>query len=88
MQAVDRVHRLGQTRPVETIRLVIKGSIEEHILEMQKEKADLAREALLDEGGSKISRKGTREMKKKMRLQDLQFLLRNNLGNGESAIDQ
>lgn len=32
-QAVDRVYRLGQTKPVQTVRFVIDGSIEDRMLE-------------------------------------------------------
>ena len=28
-QALDRVHRIGQTKPVTTIQYIVKGSIEE-----------------------------------------------------------
>lgn len=41
-QAIDRVHRLGQTRPVRTFQLVMKNSIEEKILELAKKKQQLA----------------------------------------------
>lgn len=41
-QAVDRVHRLGQHRPVETVQFIMKGSIEEKILELAKKKQQLA----------------------------------------------
>ncbi|KAJ6160833.1 hypothetical protein N7470_004229 [Penicillium chermesinum] len=41
-QAVDRVHRLGQKRPVRTIQFVMKRSIEEKILELAKRKQQLA----------------------------------------------
>ncbi|KAJ5084032.1 hypothetical protein NUU61_008611 [Penicillium alfredii] len=41
-QAVDRVHRLGQKRPVETIQFIMKGSIEEKILDLAKKKQQLA----------------------------------------------
>jgi SNF2 family DNA or RNA helicase len=41
-QAVDRVHRLGQTRPVETYQFIMKGSIEEKIQELAKKKQQLA----------------------------------------------
>jgi len=40
-QAVDRVHRLGQTRPTTVWRLVMEGSVEERTLEVQKEKRTL-----------------------------------------------
>ncbi|KAJ5173422.1 hypothetical protein N7492_006015 [Penicillium capsulatum] len=41
-QAVDRVHRLGQTRPVETVQFIMKESIEEKILDLAKKKQQLA----------------------------------------------
>ena len=28
-QALDRVHRIGQTRPVTAIRYIVRGSVEE-----------------------------------------------------------
>jgi len=37
-QAIGRVHRLGQKRNVEIIRLVMKDSVETRILEMLKKK--------------------------------------------------
>jgi SWI/SNF-related matrix-associated actin-dependent regulator of chromatin subfamily A3 len=44
-QAVDRVHRLGQTRPTTVWRMVVEGSIEERVLEIQAEKRRLVGEA-------------------------------------------
>lgn len=41
-QAVDRVHRLGQKRDVQTIQFVMKESIEEKIQELAKKKQRLA----------------------------------------------
>ncbi|OTB03299.1 hypothetical protein M426DRAFT_321866 [Hypoxylon sp. CI-4A] len=41
-QAVDRVHRLGQKRPVRTVRYIMQGSIEEKMLELQDKKKKLA----------------------------------------------
>ncbi|KAI0756790.1 SNF2 family N-terminal domain-containing protein [Daedaleopsis nitida] len=41
-QAVDRIHRLGQTRPVTTIKLIIENTIEARLLEVQKKKTELA----------------------------------------------
>lgn len=40
-QAIDRVHRIGQVRPVKTVRLIVKDSIEANMLEIQKRKAQL-----------------------------------------------
>ena len=34
-QAVDRAHRIGQTRPVTVSRLTIKGTVEDRILALQ-----------------------------------------------------
>ncbi|KAG2007765.1 hypothetical protein GB937_008264 [Aspergillus fischeri] len=41
-QAIDRVHRLGQTREVTTVQFIMKGSIEEKIFELAKKKQQLA----------------------------------------------
>jgi len=35
-------HRLGQTRPVTTIKFIIEDSIEAKLLEVQKKKTELA----------------------------------------------
>jgi superfamily II DNA or RNA helicase len=42
MQAVDRAHRIGQQRPVFAYRLIARGTVEEKILELQKQKRTLA----------------------------------------------
>jgi SNF2 family DNA or RNA helicase len=41
-QAVDRVHRLGQRRPVRTVRYIMRDSFEEKMLELQDKKVKLA----------------------------------------------
>ena len=41
-QAVDRAHRIGQTRPVFAYRLIASDTIEEKILELQRSKQALA----------------------------------------------
>lgn len=41
-QASDRTHRIGQTRPVTVLRLVTRGTIEEKILALHKEKRELS----------------------------------------------
>ncbi|KZT30723.1 hypothetical protein NEOLEDRAFT_1052949 [Neolentinus lepideus HHB14362 ss-1] len=41
-QAVDRIHRLGQTRPVTTVKLIIENTIEARLLEVQRKKTELA----------------------------------------------
>uniref|UniRef100_A0A0V0GW60 Putative ovule protein n=1 Tax=Solanum chacoense TaxID=4108 RepID=A0A0V0GW60_SOLCH len=42
-QAQDRVHRIGQHKPVRIVRFIIKDSIEETILESQEKKKYLQR---------------------------------------------
>ena len=37
-QATDRTHRIGQTKTVEVIKLICKGTIEEKILSLQEKK--------------------------------------------------
>ncbi|MFT6896821.1 MAG: SNF2 family DNA or RNA helicase [Paraglaciecola sp.] len=47
-QATDRVHRIGQDKPVFVYKLVVEGSIEQKILELQKHKSQLADSILSD----------------------------------------
>jgi SNF2 family DNA or RNA helicase len=42
MQAIDRAHRIGQTRKVFAYRLIARDTVEEKVLELQKSKRDLA----------------------------------------------
>ena len=41
LQAADRTHRIGQTRPVSTIKLVMRDSVEEKVLALQERKRRL-----------------------------------------------
>jgi superfamily II DNA or RNA helicase len=52
-QAVDRAHRIGQTRAVFAYRLIARGTVEEKVLELQESKRQLA-EAILTENNSLI----------------------------------
>ncbi|KAI9671652.1 MAG: hypothetical protein M1831_003180 [Alyxoria varia] len=45
-QSIERVHRLGQRRPVKIVKYIMKGSIEENMLELQQKKKDLANMSL------------------------------------------
>jgi DNA repair protein RAD5 len=45
-QAIDRVHRIGQTRPVFVTRFIMEGSVEERILQLQDRKKKLVNGAL------------------------------------------
>ena len=48
-QAIDRTHRIGQTRPVTAFRLIMKGTIEEKILELQNKKRKLMEDLITTE---------------------------------------
>jgi SNF2 family DNA or RNA helicase len=51
-QAIDRAHRIGQTRSVIATRLVASNTVEEKILELQASKRRLADAILVqDQGG-------------------------------------
>ena len=45
-QAIDRIHRLGQTRTVTIHRLLVENTIEDRILAIQKRKKVLVHHAL------------------------------------------
>ncbi|KAJ5930188.1 hypothetical protein N7466_005681 [Penicillium verhagenii] len=61
-QAIDRAHRIGQTRDVFVHRLLIEETVEDRIIELQEKKRELI-EGALDEGGTmNVSRLGTREL--------------------------
>lgn len=46
MQARDRTHRIGQTKPVHVYRLVSTKTIEERVIEISTEKMELTKFAL------------------------------------------
>ncbi|KAH6848230.1 SNF2 family N-terminal domain-containing protein [Chaetomium sp. MPI-CAGE-AT-0009] len=64
-QAIARAVRMGQTRAVTIIRYVVKNSVEENIVQIQKRKRSLAKFTL--DGASHDGASGT--------LDDLQFVL-------------
>ena len=45
-QATDRVHRIGQTNRVLVYKLIAQNSIEENIVKLQEQKAELAEQIL------------------------------------------
>lgn len=59
-QAVDRVHRLGQTRPTTVWRLVMENTVEEQVLAIQAEKRQLVTKAFQEKQGNAKKTKETR----------------------------
>jgi SNF2 family DNA or RNA helicase len=68
-QAIDRVHRIGQTRKVVVHKLTIGNSIDEKIGELQQKKREAASGAY---GDGVIRRKGNKTQK--LSLEDVLFL--------------
>lgn len=64
-QAIDRTHRIGQTRNVFAYRLIAQDTVEEKILELQQQKSDLA-DAIISSNANLLS---------KLTAEDLQVLL-------------
>ncbi|KAG9306570.1 hypothetical protein G9A89_004767 [Geosiphon pyriformis] len=64
-QAIDRVHRIGQQKPVEVHRIIIPNTIEKRILDLQEAKQQLASKVLGEGGTAPLGRLG---------LQDLMYL--------------
>jgi len=64
-QAVDRAHRIGQTRQVFAYRLIARDTVEEKVLELQTSKRDLAA-AIISADNSLIAN---------LRREDLELLL-------------
>ncbi|EED21080.1 SWI/SNF family DNA-dependent ATPase Ris1, putative [Talaromyces stipitatus ATCC 10500] len=62
-QAIDRAHRLGQTRPVQVHRVLVEKTVEDRILALQEEKREVIEGALDENAASQISRLGVRELK-------------------------
>ena len=64
-QAVDRAHRIGQTRHVFAYRLIARDTVEERVLELQRQKRGLA-DAILNADSSLL---------RDLRREDLELLL-------------
>ena len=64
-QAIDRAHRIGQTRHVFAYRLIAKDTVEEKVLQLQQTKRDLA-DAIISEDNALMT---------SLTAEDLQILL-------------
>lgn len=61
-QAIDRVHRLGQQKPVTVYRFITKDTIEERIVSVQRKKRQLVKEALDSNENNPLSRLDKEEL--------------------------
>ena len=50
-QAIDRTHRIGQTKNIFAYRMICKDSIEDKILQLQERKRALAKDIITDDSG-------------------------------------
>uniref|UniRef100_A0A5B7BEX3 Helicase-like transcription factor CHR28 n=1 Tax=Davidia involucrata TaxID=16924 RepID=A0A5B7BEX3_DAVIN len=63
-QAVDRAHRIGQTRPVTVSRITIKDTVEDRILALQEEKRKMVASAFgEDQSGGTATRLTVEDLK-------------------------
>lgn len=60
-QAIDRTHRIGQTRPVTAYRIISERTVEEKVLELQEQKKELV-EGLLEGSSSPLGNMKTEEL--------------------------
>lgn len=60
-QAIDRAHRMGQTRQVFAYRLICRDTVEEKIAELQTKKKELAH-AILEENSSLLQQLTTEDL--------------------------
>eukprot|EP00658_Telonema_sp_P-2_P018434 TRINITY_DN17234_c0_g1_i3.p2 TRINITY_DN17234_c0_g1~~TRINITY_DN17234_c0_g1_i3.p2 ORF type:complete len:537 (-),score=130.77 TRINITY_DN17234_c0_g1_i3:323-1933(-) len=67
MQAIQRAHRIGQTKPVTAVRFVTSGTIEERMLELQ-EKKQLVFDGTVNAETTSLA---------KLSKEDIEFLFRN-----------
>ncbi|KAJ7780541.1 SNF2 family N-terminal domain-containing protein [Mycena maculata] len=65
-QAIDRVNRIGQTKPVHVYQMIAENTVESKVLEIQDRKKKLIKEAF-----SGMKRTETQRQQKEARLQDL-----------------
>ena len=61
-QAIDRAHRIGQTRKVNVHRIFVPDTVEDRILALQEKKRSLIEGALDEKAAKSIARLGVREL--------------------------
>ncbi|GAB2301162.1 hypothetical protein Dimus_035195 [Dionaea muscipula] len=67
-QAIDRAHRIGQTRPVSVVRLTVKDTVEDRILALQQRKREMV--------ASVFGEDGTGGSGSRLTVEDLRYLFK------------
>jgi SNF2 family DNA or RNA helicase len=62
-QCINRVHRIGQTKPVKVRKFVVRDSVEERIVELASRKTYVASEIYSQNDGGVVTRPGLEEFK-------------------------
>ncbi|XP_020222323.1 helicase-like transcription factor CHR28 isoform X2 [Cajanus cajan] len=65
-QAIDRAHRIGQTRPVTVLRLTVRDTVEDRILALQQKKRMMVASAFGEDG--------TGDRQSRLTVDDLKYL--------------
>ncbi|KAL2946117.1 hypothetical protein AAZX31_U002700 [Glycine max] len=65
-QAIDRAHRIGQTRPVTVLRLTVRDTVEDRILDLQQKKRTMVASAFGEDG--------TGDRQTRLTVDDLKYL--------------
>jgi SNF2 family DNA or RNA helicase len=74
-QAINRVHRIGQERDVVVNRFIIKNTIENRIMSLQRNKTQLAQGLGMSDGGiEEMSFGMTKKDLQQIRLEDLKLM--------------
>lgn len=63
LQAIDRAHRIGQQKPVQVHRILVKETVEDRIMQLQEDKRQVVEGALDDTARNNISRLGINDLR-------------------------
>ena len=61
-QAIDRAHRIGQSRPVKIHRVLIQDTVEDRIIQIQEKKRATIDKALDEKASQSAGRLGIQEL--------------------------